>query len=113
MKTYEKSRKLGIVQKNIARNILLNETLRFETPFLFAFENVVLYKTGILHLFHFVVLILRFYVLHLNYYNLIIYYSLLIEFYERFLSLMAPVVSFLSTHFKLPKNRVSPLVFVI
>ena len=44
MKTYEKSRKLDIAQKNIVRNILLNETWRFETAFLFAFENVVLYK---------------------------------------------------------------------
>ena len=38
MKTYEKSRKLDIVQENIT--ILLNETWRFETPFSFAFENV-------------------------------------------------------------------------
>ena len=81
MKTYEKSRKLDIVQKNITRNILLNETWRFETPFLFAFENVVLYKTGILHLFHFKVLILRFYILHWKHYNLNIYYSILIELY--------------------------------
>ena len=42
MKKYEKSRKLDIVKKNIARNILLNKTWRFETPFLLAFENVVL-----------------------------------------------------------------------
>ena len=81
MKTYEKSRKLDIVQKNITRNILLNETWRFETPFLFAFENVVLYKTGILHLFYFKVLILRFYILHWKHYNLNIYYSILIELY--------------------------------
>ena len=45
MKTYEKSRKLDIVKKNIARNILLNETWRFETPVLLTFENAVLYKT--------------------------------------------------------------------
>ena len=42
MKTYEKSRKLDNVQKNAARNILLNETWRFEISFSFAFENVVL-----------------------------------------------------------------------
>ena len=81
MKTYEKSRKLDIVQKNIARNILLNETWRFETSFLFTFENVVLYKTGMLHLFNFIVLILRFYIMYLKHYNLNIYYSILIEFY--------------------------------
>ena len=61
---YEKSGKLDIVQKNIARNILLNETWKFKTSFLFAFENVVLYKTGILQLFHFIVLILIFHILH-------------------------------------------------
>ena len=82
MKTYEQSRKLDIAQKNIARSILLNETWRFETLFLLAFENVVLYKTGILHLFQFIVLILRFYTLHLKHYNLNIYYSILIEFYN-------------------------------
>ena len=81
MKTYEKSRKLHIVQKNIVRNILLNENWRFETAFLFAFENVVLYKIGILHLFHLIVLILRFCILHLKHHNLNIYYSILIEFY--------------------------------
>ena len=113
MKTYEKSRKLDIVQKNIARIILLNETWRFEIPLLFAFENVVVYKTGILHLFHFVVLILRFYILHLKHHNLNIYYSILIEFCYRFLSLMTPVVSFSSAHFKLPKYRVSPCFSLI
>ena len=66
MKRYEKSRKLDTVQKNITRNILLNETCRFETPFLFAFENVLLYKTGILHLLDFIVVILRYYILHLK-----------------------------------------------
>ena len=71
MKTYEKSRKLDNVQKNTARNILLNETWRFETLFSFAFENVVLYETILFYSPHFMIL-----------------------YFTCFLSLITPVVVF-------------------